>query len=56
MDSLVPQIVENFKAAYGLKITDSADLFLSGTKSLGVSHEAWPCGDGHCLPEHGQRL
>lgn len=28
MDSLVPQIVENFKAAYGLKITDSNDLFL----------------------------
>jgi len=28
MDSLVPQIVENFKAAYGLKITDNADLFL----------------------------
>jgi len=28
MDSLVPQIVENFKSAYGLKITDSADLFL----------------------------
>src|SRR5271157_2965679 len=28
MDSLVPQIVENFKTAYGLKITDNADLFL----------------------------
>jgi hypothetical protein len=28
MDSLIPQIVENFKAAYGLKITDNADLFL----------------------------
>jgi len=28
MDSLVPQIVENFKAAYGLKISDNADLFL----------------------------
>jgi len=28
MDSLIPQIVENFKAAHGLKITDSADLFL----------------------------
>jgi hypothetical protein len=28
MDSLIPRIVENFKAAYGLKITDSADLFL----------------------------
>ena len=29
MDSLVPQIVENFKAAYGLKITDSSDMFLA---------------------------
>ncbi len=29
MDSLVAQIVENFKAAYGLKITDSGDLFLT---------------------------
>ncbi len=29
MDSLVTQIVENFKAAYGLKITDSGDLFLT---------------------------
>jgi hypothetical protein len=29
MDSLVLQIVENFKAAYGLKITDSSDMFLS---------------------------
>jgi hypothetical protein len=29
MDSLVPQIVENFKAAYGLNITDSSDLFLT---------------------------
>jgi hypothetical protein len=28
MDSPVPQIVENFKATYGLKITDTADLFL----------------------------
>ena len=28
MDSLVAQIVESFKAAYGLKITDSGDLFL----------------------------
>jgi len=28
MDSPVPQIVENFKATYGLKITDNADLFL----------------------------
>lgn len=28
MDSLVPQIVENFKAACGLKITDSSDLLL----------------------------
>jgi hypothetical protein len=28
MDSLVAQIVENFKAAYGLKITDSSDMFL----------------------------
>ncbi len=29
MDSLIPQILENFKAAYGLKITDSSDLFLT---------------------------
>jgi len=29
MDSLVAQIMENFKAAYGLKITDSDDLFLT---------------------------
>lgn len=29
MDSLVAQIVENFKAAYGLKITDSSEMFLS---------------------------
>lgn len=29
MDSLVQQIVENFKAAYGLKLTDSSDLFLA---------------------------
>jgi hypothetical protein len=29
MDSLVPQIVENFKAVYGLKITDSSDMFLT---------------------------
>jgi hypothetical protein len=29
MDSLVPQIVENFKAAYGLNITDSNDLLLT---------------------------
>ena len=29
MDSLIAQIVESFKAAYGLKITDSNDLFLS---------------------------
>ena len=29
MDSLVAQIVESFKAAYGLKITDSGDLFLT---------------------------
>jgi hypothetical protein len=29
MDSLVTQIVENFKAAYGLKITDSSDMFLT---------------------------
>jgi hypothetical protein len=29
MESLVPQIVENFKAAYGLKITDSSDMFLA---------------------------
>jgi len=28
MDTLVAQIVENFKAAYGLKITDAADLFM----------------------------
>ncbi len=28
MDSLIPQIVENFKTTYGLKITDNADLFL----------------------------
>ncbi len=43
MDSLVAQIVENFKAAYGLKITDSGDLFLTETKSVGVPHEARPC-------------
>jgi hypothetical protein len=29
MDSLVAQILENFKAACGLKITDSSDLFLT---------------------------
>ena len=29
MDSLVTQILENFKAAYGLKITDSSDMFLT---------------------------
>ena len=29
MDSLVTQILENFKAAYGVKITDSSDLFLT---------------------------
>jgi len=29
MDSLVPQIVENFKATYGLKITDNSDMFLT---------------------------
>ena len=29
MDSLVAQIVENFKTGYGLKITDSNDLFLT---------------------------
>jgi hypothetical protein len=29
MDYLIPQIVENFKAAYGLKITDSSDMFLT---------------------------
>ncbi len=29
MDSLVAQIVENFKAVYGLKITDSNDMFLT---------------------------
>ena len=29
MDSLVAQIVESFKTAYGLKITDSGDLFLT---------------------------
>ena len=34
MDSLVAQIVENFKAAYGLKITDSGDLFLSERNML----------------------
>jgi hypothetical protein len=28
MDSLLPQIVENFKAAFGLRITDSSDMFL----------------------------
>lgn len=28
MDSLILQIVENFKADYGLKITDNVDLFL----------------------------
>jgi len=32
MDSLVAQILENFKAAYGLKITDSS-LFIT-EKSL----------------------
>jgi len=34
MDSLVTQIVENFKAAYGLKITDGADLFLTERNML----------------------
>jgi hypothetical protein len=29
MDSLVPQIIEKFKTAYGLKITDSGDMFLT---------------------------
>lgn len=29
MDSLIAQIVENFKAVYGLKITDSSDMFLT---------------------------
>jgi len=29
MDSLIAQIVESFKAAYGLKISDNADLFLA---------------------------
>ena len=29
MDSLIPQIVENFKASYGLKITDSSDMLLT---------------------------
>ena len=34
MDSLVAQIVENFKTAYGLKITDSDDLFLTERNML----------------------
>src|SRR6266705_3905631 len=29
MDTLVQQVLENFKTAYGLKITDGGDLFLS---------------------------
>ena len=29
MDSLLLQAVENFKASYGLKITDSSDMFLA---------------------------
>jgi len=34
MDSLVAQIVENFKAVYGRKITDSGDLFLTERNML----------------------
>jgi len=34
MDSLVAQIVENFKAAYGLKISDGNDLFLTERNML----------------------
>jgi len=34
MDTLVHQIVADFKAAYGLKITDKADLFLTERNML----------------------
>jgi hypothetical protein len=67
MDSLVPQIVEKFKAAYGLRITDSSDLFLTernlleflmklGREAMGTVFQGMEKGyEGAVMNKEGQK-
>ena len=51
MDSLVTQILENFKAAYGLKITDSSDMFLTEKNLLEFLMKTGTRNDGRSFEQ-----